>query len=204
MSPGRTFDRVYRALKEKILCGAFAPGQPLEPAALGDALAASVTPVRDALHRLAGERLVETPRYDGFRIAYYSEPSARMLYRWRGLVAQMCVPRAPMPGTPRRGFHAGDVPKARDPLRDVLERLAAAATNAEAAHALLAADDRLFRFRDAERCVLGDRTDELRDIDLSLDAQQWPAVRAGLQRYHRACERAVAEIVSALTTLARS
>lgn len=56
-----TFGRVYAAIKQQLLEGAFRPGERIEPAILSDELGASVTPVRDALHRLAGERLVEAP-----------------------------------------------------------------------------------------------------------------------------------------------
>ena len=67
MSPGPIFERVYLALKAQVTSGAFAPGDRLEPAALGEALNASITPVRDALHRLVGERIVEAPRNEGNR-----------------------------------------------------------------------------------------------------------------------------------------
>ena len=54
MTPSGTFERVYFALKDKLRRGLLKPGERLEPAALSDELFASVTPIRDALHRLAG------------------------------------------------------------------------------------------------------------------------------------------------------
>jgi len=62
--------------------GAFRPGERLEPAAFSDKLSASVTPIRDALHRLTGERLVETPRHEGFRVPLVTETMLRHLYTW--------------------------------------------------------------------------------------------------------------------------
>lgn len=59
MTPPGTFERVYAAIRQRLREGFYRPGDRLEPAALSDGLNASVTPVRDALHRLTGERLDE-------------------------------------------------------------------------------------------------------------------------------------------------
>ena len=83
MSPGPTFDRVYFALKEQLMTGRFAPGDHLEPSLIGDELHSSITPVRDALHRLVGERLVEAPRNDGFRVPMVTEFALRQMYAWQ-------------------------------------------------------------------------------------------------------------------------
>src|SRR5690242_2313518 len=82
MAPPGTFDRVYAALKQRLRKGVYRPGTRLEPAALSDELNASVTPVRDALHRLTGERLVEAPRHEGFRAPMMTETLLRQLYAW--------------------------------------------------------------------------------------------------------------------------
>jgi len=82
MSPGPTFDRVYLALKEQLISGRFAPGERLEPVAIGHDLNASITPVRDALHRLVGERMVEAPRHNGFAVPAPTEAELRDLYAW--------------------------------------------------------------------------------------------------------------------------
>jgi DNA-binding GntR family transcriptional regulator len=79
--PG-TFERVYAAIKEQLRRGSYRPGDRLEPALLSDQHNASVTPVRDALHRLTGERLVEAPRHEGFRVPVLTEGTLRHLYAW--------------------------------------------------------------------------------------------------------------------------
>src|ERR1700746_388476 len=81
ISPG-TFERVYAAIKARLRSGVYRPGERLEPAALADELNASVTPIRDALHRLTGERLVEAPRHEGFRVPMLTETTLRHLYAW--------------------------------------------------------------------------------------------------------------------------
>src|SRR5689334_5300531 len=82
MSPPGTFDRVYAAIRQRLREGAYRPGERLEPTLLSDELNASVTPVRDALHRLTGEHLVEAPRHEGFRAPMITETMLRHLYAW--------------------------------------------------------------------------------------------------------------------------
>src|SRR5256885_14478398 len=82
MTPPGTFERVYAAIRQRLREGAYRPGARLEPALLSDELNASVTPVRDALHRLTGERLVEAPRHEGFRVPMMTETTLRHLYGW--------------------------------------------------------------------------------------------------------------------------
>lgn len=41
-----------------------------------------MTPARDALHRLTGERLVEAPRHEGFRVPMLTETMLRHLCGW--------------------------------------------------------------------------------------------------------------------------
>src|SRR6185503_4923243 len=82
MTPPGTFERVYAAIRERLRDGLYRPGERLEPALLSDELNASVTPVRDALHRLTGERLVDAPRHEGFRSPMLTETTLRHLYAW--------------------------------------------------------------------------------------------------------------------------
>src|SRR5574338_1116410 len=82
MTPPGTFDRVYAAIKIRLRGGVYRPGTRLEPAILSDELNASVTPIRDALHRLTGERLVEAPPHEGFRAPMMTETLLRYLYSW--------------------------------------------------------------------------------------------------------------------------
>ncbi|HWI77023.1 MAG TPA: GntR family transcriptional regulator [Sphingomicrobium sp.] len=95
--PG-TFERVYAAIKEQLRRGSYRPGERLEPALLSEQHNASVTPVRDALHRLTGERLVEAPRHEGFRVPVLTEGMLRHLYAWhRDLLVLAVLNRRPPP-----------------------------------------------------------------------------------------------------------
>src|SRR5574338_228961 len=94
MTPPGTFDRVYAAIKQRLRDGVYRPGTRLEPATLSDELNASVTPVRDALHRLTGERLVEAPRHEGFRVPLVTESMLRQLYSWHLDILLVALARA--------------------------------------------------------------------------------------------------------------
>jgi DNA-binding GntR family transcriptional regulator len=59
-------DQVYEALSEQILDMEYAPGERLVIDQIARDLAVSGTPVRDALTRLAAERLIESTPFRGF------------------------------------------------------------------------------------------------------------------------------------------
>jgi DNA-binding GntR family transcriptional regulator len=60
---------VHRALREEILGGALAPGQPLVIDAIARRFGVSIIPVREALRQLQAERLVEVRAHTGARVA---------------------------------------------------------------------------------------------------------------------------------------
>ena len=74
MNSGATAERVHEVLKTRIMGREFRPGDRLDPAVLAAPLGASVTPVRDALHLLTGEGLVETRTSGGFHVPALDEP----------------------------------------------------------------------------------------------------------------------------------
>lgn len=62
-------DQTLQALRSDILNGSFVPGQQLRVAELSDRYGLSATPLREALSRLAGERLVVAETNRGWRVA---------------------------------------------------------------------------------------------------------------------------------------
>jgi DNA-binding GntR family transcriptional regulator len=64
-----TTDRVYDLLKQRIVDQSFAPAERLRVDAIAASLDVSPTPVREALNRLASERLVVSQPYRGFAVA---------------------------------------------------------------------------------------------------------------------------------------
>ena len=203
MSPGPTFDRVYLALKEQLMSGRFPPGEHLEPAALGEELNASVTPVRDALHRLVGERIVEAPRNDGFRVPAPTEAELRDLYGWNRQLLELALARRPSArGTILGG---GDLRAAtgNEPTleaADLFRLVARRAGNPEHERAVENLNDRLGALRTAEQHVFGDGEEELSGLLAAFRQNDTAALRRGLSAYHRRRQRCAPEILVAART----
>ena len=124
VGPG-TFERVYAAIKEQLRRGFYRPGDRLEPALLSDQHNASVTPVRDALHRLTGERLVEAPRHEGFRVPVITEGMLRHLYAWhRDLLFLAILNRRPAIGLEADGIEAKEAYERQNAVFIALVRMA--------------------------------------------------------------------------------
>jgi DNA-binding transcriptional MocR family regulator len=194
MSPGVTFERIYYALKEQLGSGRYSSGEHLEPAALADDLCASITPVRDALHRLVGEGLVEAPRGDGFRTPMVTEVGLRHLYRWNAMVLDAAARAG---GS--RGVEPAQLPPERDDRVTVTEYLfltvARISANAEHVATTARLNDRLRPIRRVELELLAEVDTELDALMATLLDQQAGALRRPLAAYHRRRERIVADIV---------
>jgi hypothetical protein len=194
VSPGATFERVYLGLKQKVLSGAFPPGAQLEPTLLSESLVASITPVRDALHRLVGERLVQTPRNDGFRIPILTEAGLRDLYRWnlrllllslRG--AQGATWDGPVLGADDCAGEEGEIAQ----TGRLFLRIAWLARSHELFATIAGLNDRLHAVRLRERELIGETARELVALETAFAAADTGELRTLLGSYHRRREKLV-------------
>lgn len=193
MSPGPTFDRVYLALKEQLTSGRFAPGDHLEPAALGEELAASITPIRDALHRLVGERIVEAPRNDGFRVPAPVEAELRQLYAWNGQLIALAIRSSGF----RSAAAAGGLQATQIDAADLFRHISRLAGNPEHEAAVENLNDRLAALRAAEADIFLDLVEELGAMRAALAAWNVDSLRRLVAGYHRRRQRCVPEILAA-------
>lgn len=207
MSPGPTFDRVYLALKDRLTGGRYAPGDHLEPAVLGDELNASITPVRDALHRLVGERIVHAPRNDGFRMPAPTEYELREMYGWNRELLEIALrPRfhghrvaRPVPAAEGLRGEAGTAASAAD----LFIRLAQASANGELAVAVERLGERLAPYRLAETALIDDLEPELELLREAWFLGDAAALRRCISVYHRRRQRLVPEILAAVRSSRR-
>lgn len=196
MNAGAVSERVYAGVKRRILERQYRPGDRLDPATLGEALNSSVTPVRDALHRLAGERLIEARTSEGFHLPRIDLAGLNDLYRWTQDIVTAAV-------RSWREQPAGAVPPpcAGDDTALVAATAAAFAaigqrsTNVEHRDALAAVNDRLHAVRLAEIRVLNDVADEIDGLHAAIAAGSATMVRQRTSAYHRRRHRRGDEIV---------
>jgi DNA-binding GntR family transcriptional regulator len=195
MSRPNTFERVYAALKERLRKGLFRPGERLEPTALSEEVNASVTPVRDALHRLTGERLVEAPRHDGFRAPLLTETMLRHLYGWhRDLVILAVAKHADQQLQERLARRAG-VESGAGIQNQIFLALAKSTGNPEHAAALESLIERLAPVRRLEEVLLDALEQESADILAALAEKDRRRLRRTLIHYYRRRERIVPELL---------
>ena len=197
MSPGATFERVYYALKAQLGSGRHAPGEHLEPAALSLDLNASITPVRDALHRLVGEGLVEAPRGDGFRAPPVTEVGLRHLYRWNASLLGLAT-RSLGGHVPVRVSAASTADGWLERTERLFAAIAARSGNPGHMAAIARLNDRLRPIRCAELDLIHRREEEVAEMSDRLAGGEAVALRRSIAAYHRRRERLAAEIVAAL------
>ena len=202
MSPGPTFDRVYLALKEQLMSGRFTPGDHLEPMTIGEELNASITPVRDALHRLVGERLVEAPRNDGFRVPAPTEAELRDLYGWNCRLLDLALGRRASARVALLGTGSAEPPDiATFMAADLFRLIAHRSGSPEHERAVENLNDRLGALRVAEQRLFEDAAEEFSSLAAAFRESDIAALRRGVGAYHRRRQRRVPEILVAARTL---
>lgn len=186
MSPGATMERVYLELKERVITGQFEPGARLEPTHLALELTASATPVRDALQRLSGERLVDSRPHEGFRQPALSESDLRDCYGWMETLLRLALRRPDAPvqlsAAPR------SVPDEDYAARiaRLFRAIALQSSNRELHFAISNAVDRSHSFRRAELEVDPRSNETLLAMEADFEAGRWPDLRKKVGRFHRA------------------
>lgn len=177
MSPVQAMERSYASLRQMLRDGVFLPGTRLEANRLADELGVSMTPVRDVLQRLTGERLVTASR-DGFHVPRFSEAGLRDLYEWNAALVSIAARTrrtAEDGGTPP----LWEVPAGADRVAALFARIAGGAPNHEVGDAIANASDRLHPFRIVEPRILDPVEGELEEMVV-----RGPGQPHAIRRYH--------------------
>jgi DNA-binding GntR family transcriptional regulator len=197
MNAGAITERVHETLKRRIMSREFRPGDRLDPAMLAAPLASSVTPVRDALHLLTGEGLVETRIGDGFHVPPLDEPGLKDLYVWSmellGL-AMRSWPRAPANTLPLVEVERPIAERVGETFLAVARR----SCNREHSQAVDRLNARLHAVRSAEPHVLDQIEEELAVMQSAAESGERDLLRRLSTAYHRRRHRAAADIVRAV------
>lgn len=197
-----TAERTYQKLKQDIVTGLHRPGSVLNLNRLADAFGTSVTPLRDAIHRLVGERLIEVHQGGGFELPVPSAESLRNLYTWHDQLIRHALQK-PLPplaleliakgilfdGAPEQHAHA---------TSDFFAAAAASSNNPEVENAVASAADRLFQARTKEPELIKGTSEELQTVAAVAASGPAAAIRAAVRDYHRRRLRRVDKIAAAL------
>ena len=197
MSPGATMDRVYKELKAQVLQGTFAQGERLDPARLAQDLGASATPVRDALHLLAGEGLVDSRPHEGFRQPAITETELRDLFGWAHLLVAALLRNPSERGTPTiatDGLGTGYPER----VSNLFLAIAALSENQQVSGAMKRLTDRLHIVRHAELGIDPNLGTELDDLETRYRERDWRMLRRGMLRFHRNSMNRVSVLAAAL------
>jgi hypothetical protein len=196
VNAGTTAERVYDSLKRSLATGSFAPGARLEPARLALELSSSATPIRDALNRLAGERLIETRASEGFHVPALNEIGLRDLYRWNEVLARTAL-RMSRRLEPPGGDHVAPIDAA-----DLFASIAASSGSGEIVSQVASANARLAYVRQVESNILDGAADEIGGIATAF-RQRSISTRMLIQQYHKARLAIVPTIINVLFQKAR-
>ena len=191
MNAGTTAERIYEQLKDLLLSGPIRPGTRLEPARLAGNLSSSVTPVRDALHRLAGEGLVDMRTSDGFHLPLLTEGLLGDLYRWNDELMRIALRRRK-----RSRSRSGDEVTSSG-AAEVFAAIGAATRSEMIKRQIASANAMLAIARRSESSVLSGAEDEI--------AQIWDAftvssskTRTLVQAYHQKRILQIREIIKSI------
>lgn len=185
MSPGPTMERVYLELKARLRSDEFPPGSRLGPAELAKLLEASPTPVRDALYRLSGERIVESWHLEGFRQPLLNEGDLQDLYGWSGTLIGLALKgRADVapPGTLFELPRSADYPRG---IESLFRMIASGTAGREIRHAIVNIVERTHVFRSVEARIDVGAIDALEAMEQDFRFGRWTALRSKITSFHR-------------------
>lgn len=193
MSAGPTSERVHQGLRSLIMAKRYRPGARLEPAELAAILAASTTPIREALNQLVGEGLVESRSGGGFHVPLLDEPGLKDLYAWSGEIIQLALKLTRLPLLADIRLDPQDSLAAA--ATSLLQDIASASVNREHGTAMARINARLLPSRMGEQTMWDDMAEELSTLAELARAGDIRRLRQAISIYHRRRVRVTATLL---------
>lgn len=182
MSPAHVLEPTYDALRRRLIAGDWPGGHKLEAPRLADELGVSITPIRDALSRLTGERLVEFAAGEGFRVPRLDGGDLRTIFAWHHRLVMMAIRWRSGP------FPAIDIPHGNDGVGErtalLFGAIASTARNFELTRAVAQVAARLNPYRQHEPALFPDVDEELSAIEQLIGEGGRAAVLTAIGHYH--------------------
>lgn len=192
-----TGERTYTAVKTFLLADSdLRAGERIDIGDLSRRFGASASPIRAALHRMAGERLVVSHQGEGFSLPRVTEPGLSDLYQWNTALLANALRH------PLMAPQAAELPDGHTDPISMIERifalLATQSDNIEVEWAVAGVSDRLHRARRAELELVSDFDGEVEALRTALEGGEAPAMRQVIISYHRRRLRLVPAVVRRL------
>lgn len=196
-------DQVYRSLKRDIMSGRYPPGSAPNVHQIATEVGLSISPVRDAMERLVGERILVARVGGGFQMPEVSEASLSELYLWHSYLARGAIRSMPAIAQPADLANELETVDSNDngaivaaTARFFLE-LAATGAGSEHVAAMRSAGERLAIIRFAEH-RLRDRKSELERLQTLAISGSKAVLKEAIAVYHRRRFRHLSQIIRML------
>lgn len=208
-SSDHAVEGIYDRIKSLLLAHTLAPGQLLQIGTLAEELGVSTTPVREALTRLAAERLIVFAPKRGFFAKTASEDELRGLYTLNQTLLDSAL-REWHPGVqfdedtkaPAKTF--GSLPLSDKPeqmtrtVDDLFVRIATRSGIGELADIIRNFNDRLHHARMIESEIIDNAAEELARLRQLYGENDKEQLQLALQAYHRRRRELVSTICKEL------
>ncbi len=192
MNAAATSERIYDHIRFLITRRHVRPDVRLDPKAIARELDASPTPVREALNRLVGERLVESRDPGGFYLIALNESALRDLYSWSHALIGLSLRTGSLGGVNIDSFIGGDY---ANRVAGLFSALATTSNNSQYRHEIASVNARLHAIRQVESEVFDDIEAEFDELKTAMTSASGQVIRKILQTYHRRRDRSVPVLI---------
>tara|TARA_R110001606_G_scaffold373635_1_gene531088 strand:+ start:3068 stop:3655 length:588 start_codon:yes stop_codon:yes gene_type:complete len=182
MSPAHVLEPTCKKLKHMLMEGAWPPGEKLEALRLADELGVSMTPVRDCLNRLVGQRLVDMKPGEGYRVPRISEKALRDMLAVNAALLELTLAA--------RSEELSDVEfkfensSYADRVGSFLDFIALRSGNIIIIETVRSLNERMHAVRMKDPLVFPDALQEIEELE-QLSIKQEAGLRNKLQTYHQ-------------------
>ncbi|MBM0108662.1 GntR family transcriptional regulator [Steroidobacter sp. S1-65] len=208
-SSDHAVEGIYDRIKALLLAHTLAPGQLLQIGTLAEELGVSTTPVREALTRLAAERLIVFAPKRGFFAKTASEDELRGLYTLNQTLLDSAIREWTAAAQAEEEARAPSKIFASMPLSDKPEqltrtvddlfvRIATRSGIGELADIVRNFNDRLHHARMIEGEIIEDAVEELSNLRQLYGDNDQERLQAALQKYHQRRREMVSSICKEL------
>lgn len=182
MSPAHVIEPAYKKLKYMLMEGVWPPGEKLEALCLADELGVSMTPVRDCLNRLVGERLVDMKTGEGYRVPRMSEKALRDMLAVNVALLELTL-TVRSQELSEVEFKSENSAYA-DRVSSFFDRIASLSGNIIIMETVRSLNERMHAVRMKDPLVFPDALQEIEEIE-QLSRKQEAGLRSKLHIYHQ-------------------